>query len=129
MGDQSAVKGAEALRNGAAELFGAVGASDHDRRLSDKILAAFNHAYSVGEIAVADQLRSLLRQVDGSGEAEQEASDRRQRSAAHQADLWVTFVEARNRYREVSETPTSKRKAIADALDKMKEAYKTWSSV
>ena len=127
MGDQSSVNGAKALTNGAAELFVDVGAPDHDRRLSDKILAAFNHAYSAGETAIADQLRVLLRQVDGSDA--DDASDRRHRSAAHQAELWVTFVEARNRYREVSETPTSKRQAIADALDKMKEAYKTWSSV
>ena len=129
MGDQSSVNGAKALKNGAAELFVDVGAPDHDRRLSDKILAAFNHAYSVGETAIADQLRVLLRQVDGCDDDADDASERRRRSAARQAELWVTFVEARNRYREVSETPTSKRQAIADALDKMKEAYKTWSSV
>ena len=60
MGDQSAVNGAKALNSRAAELFGDVGAPDHDRRLSDKILAAFNHAYSVGETAIAEQLRVLL---------------------------------------------------------------------
>ena len=128
MGDQAAMTGARVLKAGPAELFGNIGAPEHSRRLSDKILAAFNHAYSVGEKDIADALRALLSHADDE-DGQDEAADRRRRSAARQADLWVTFVEARNRYREVSETPTSDRKAIAAALDSMKEAYKNWSSV
>ena len=33
---------------------------DVRRRLSDKILAAFNHAYSVGEFEIAKQLKAAL---------------------------------------------------------------------
>ena len=30
------------------------------RRLSDKVLAAFNHAYATGEVDVASKLRAVL---------------------------------------------------------------------
>ena len=36
----------------------AFGTPDHLRRLSDKILAAFNHAYATGEVELARQLRA-----------------------------------------------------------------------
>ena len=36
----------------------------YNRRLSDKILAAFNHAYAAGEIEIASRIRETLARLD-----------------------------------------------------------------
>jgi hypothetical protein len=40
--------------------FGSLGMPGFDRQLTDKILAAFNHAYAVGDIQVARRLHAVL---------------------------------------------------------------------
>ncbi|MEX2454422.1 MAG: hypothetical protein WD470_06945 [Rhodospirillaceae bacterium] len=96
------------------------------RRLSDKVLAAFNHAYAVGEVEIADGLRSVLAQT----EAKRPSSDKRTRyDALNHADLWVGFVEARNRYRGLSDARTADPAAVEDALAAMKHAYRAWSDL
>ncbi len=106
----------------AADRFGAPG---FDRRLSDKILAAFNHAYASGAVQAANRLKAVLADVDT---VERAAHERRQSSAVARADLWVIFVEARNAYNVLADTKDTKPTALEAALDQMKEAYRTWSA-
>lgn len=98
----------------------------HSRRLSDKVLAAFNHAYAVGEIEVAVKLREILAKL------EQErviAYSQRKATpvALSHADLWVEFVEARNDYRVACEDESLDGEAVGQVLERMKQAYQRWS--
>ena len=93
------------------------------RRLSDKVLAAFNHAYATGEHDIAEQLRRVLKLT----EEKRAGSDRRGTySALAHADLWVGFIEARNRYNALTGKKSGKGDVDA-ALEAMKEAYRAWS--
>lgn len=96
----------------------------HNRRLSDILLAGFNHAYAVGERDIADQLRGMLRELE---EREYNGGcDRRLSDAINQAELWVSFVEARDRYRTLCEKKPDHSATLA-ALAAMKESYRLWS--
>lgn len=96
------------------------------RRLSDKVLAAFNHAYAVGEVEIAEGLRSVLAKT----EAKRPRGDKRTRyDALSHADLWVGFVEARNAYRSLNDAKTSDPADVEDALAAMKNAYRAWSEL
>ncbi len=99
-----------------------------NRRLSDKVLAAFNHAYAVGEIDVATQLREILAKLEYNRVIAY--SDRKATPVAlSHADLWVEFVEARNDYRVACEDGSLDGEGVARFLEKMKDAYQRWSSV
>ncbi|MBI3451419.1 MAG: hypothetical protein HY057_01010 [Rhodospirillales bacterium] len=103
------------------------GTPEYNRRLSDKILAAFNHAYATGERAIADKLWSVLVEIDGAL-APEIKSQRKGPGAVSQAELWVAFVEARNRYRRVMEQTGGSGRDLAQALEDMKETYRRWSA-
>ena len=99
--------------------------SEVGRRLSDKILSAFNHAYAVGESDIADRLKGAL-----------EANEARRNNGSDyrttydplgQAEKWVAFVEARNRYKVVSVTAVEDAPELVNALEQMKDAYRLWS--
>lgn len=96
------------------------------RRLSDKVLAAFNHAYATGEIEVASKLRAVLQVT----ESKRPKGDKRggYDATAH-ADLWVGFVEARNTYKGLCEKKGVKAPDLNAAQEKMKNAYRAWSEV
>lgn len=96
------------------------------RRLSDKVLAAFNHAYATGEVEVASKLRAVLLVT----EAKRPKGDKRggYDATAH-ADLWVGFVEARNTYKTLCEKKGVKASDLNAAQEKMKDAYRAWSEV
>ena len=95
------------------------------RRLSDKILSAFNHAYAIGELVIAQRLREVLKENQ---DKLSEAPERRDRyDPLGQADLWVAFVEARNRYKSACENRTAEPGGEPETLDAMKQAYKLWS--
>lgn len=94
------------------------------RRLSDKILTAFNHAYAIGEVEIAEKLRHvLIENENGNGAAE--------RRGAHdplgQAERWIDFAEARNHYKSVCEKHPSQPGVGDEALEAMKEAYRRWT--
>ena len=96
------------------------------RRLSDKVLAAFNHAYATGEVEIAEKLRSVLRQTEAKrpGGAKRAPYD-----APRHADLGTAFAEARNRYRVVCEKTAAKPADVEGAMAEMKDAYRAWSDL
>ncbi|MDX1483793.1 MAG: hypothetical protein R3229_04860 [Alphaproteobacteria bacterium] len=102
-----------------------VGKPEFDRRLSDKILAAFNHAYASGAHKVAERLRTVLADVEKSERVEH---DRRTTSAVSQADLWVAFVEARNSYNDLVSRGDAPAEQVEIALNDMKDAYRLWAN-
>jgi hypothetical protein len=101
-----------------------LGMPEYDRRLTDKLLAAFDHAYAIGAHEIAARLRSILADVD---EAERAAHDRRRDTALVPADLWVAFVEARGAYDRIVVDKSAGERAVESALENMKEAYRRWS--
>ena len=103
-----------------------LGQPEYNRRLSDKLLAAFNHAYATGERDLAKSLRAMLKAVDA--RHRQAAGVARANSALGEADLWMVFVEARDRYRAVSGNEKHDLAAETKALDEMKTAYRHWST-
>jgi hypothetical protein len=103
-----------------------LGRPRYDRRLTDKVLAAFNHAYAVGAVEVARSLRAVLAAVEADDPF---TPQRRQgRQATAQADHWVAFVEARNQYRRAAGDPAGDPAAIERAMAAMKDAYRRWSA-
>jgi hypothetical protein len=108
-----------------SDIVVAIGAPKHDRRLSDKILAAFNHAYAVNELGVAGTLRRALEDAEQSFHVN--AAERRLSDALSQADLWVDFVDARDAYRRLSELSEPEPKELDRAESDMMDAYKRWS--
>lgn len=106
-----------------------IGLPRYNRRLSDKVLAAFNHAYAVGEIEVAASLREILARLDNSGDSDEARQRRDGAIALSQADMWIEFVEARNDYRVACENEKSDPIALDCMLEVMKSAYQRWSTV
>ena len=119
------ISAADLFTDDPSELFLDVGLPEYNRRLTDKVLAAFNHAYSVGETDIAEQLRVILLETEQKGR--QQFPERRDNQAADQADLWVRFVEMRDLYRHVAQDANASSADVSGALDQMKEAYKHWS--
>lgn len=109
-----------------SDLLNDVGLPEYNRRLTDKILAAFNHAYSVGERAIAAKLHAVL--VECQAQLGPSGADRRTGRAVTQADLWVKFVQARDAYRTTRQQPGADPAMVAGSLDAMKEAYRRWSA-
>tara|TARA_R110000868_G_scaffold1844_22_gene14766 strand:+ start:7332 stop:7697 length:366 start_codon:yes stop_codon:yes gene_type:complete len=102
------------------------GALEITRRLSDKVLAAFNHAYATGEIDVAQKLRDVLQIT----ESRRPRGDKRTGyDAVVHADLWMSFVKSRDAYKALCDTAGAKPAALAKAQDAMKSAYRAWSEI
>jgi len=104
-----------------------VGKPAYDRRLADKVLAAFNHAYAVGAHDVAATLRAVLADVEAADAARYDQR-RNPHQATDQADRWVAFVEARNRYRKAVQDPDGAPDEVERAMAAMKQAYRSWSA-
>jgi len=110
-----------------SEIILSIGQPERDRRLTDKILGAFSHAYASGEIGVAATLRRALEEVELGpmpGTAERRASN-----ALAQADLWVEFVEARKAYSRATEGTQPDPAEVEESRSDMVEAYRRWSDV
>lgn len=95
------------------------------RRLSDKILAAFNHAYAAGEEEIAFRLRDAL--VAAEQQARLQYPERRAGRALKQAGLWIDYVDARNCYLGLTRGAPAKRATVEAAEAAMTEAYRVWS--
>ena len=97
----------------------------YDRRLSDKILAAFAHAYEVGEVGIAATLRRALEETElRDCEAN---SERRSSDTLQQADLLVEFVDAREAYKRANEREPADPEEVDLATQEMIEAFRRWS--
>ncbi len=100
------------------------GIPEYNRRLTDKVLAAFNHAYATGAREIADQLRGVLTNVD---RKERALHKERQQTAVGQADLWIEFVETRDAYNAALADQEGQAKALEGALEDMRRAHQRWS--
>jgi hypothetical protein len=108
-----------------SEIVVSIGTPKHDRRLSDKILAAFSHAYAEGAPAVAAVLRRALEEAERDIEAT--GPRRRLGGALAQADLWMEFVEARDQFRRASDAAAPDPEELERSRAEMMDAYKRWS--
>ncbi len=108
-----------------SEIVVSIGPPKHDRRLSDKILAAFSHAYGEGALAVAALLRRALEEAER--ESDGALPERRAGDALTQAELWVEFVEARDALRRAVAAEAPDPKELEGARADMMAAYKRWS--
>ncbi len=125
MRDAKFIDVGDSMSDDPSEMLLDVGLPEYNRRLTDKILAAFNHAYSMGESALADKIRGLLGEAEQRGR--QRYPDRRAGQASAQAALWMQFVDARDRYREACGIEGADASDLSRKLEEMKEAYKNWS--
>lgn len=101
------------------------GVPRYNRRLTDKILAAFNHAYSSGEVTLARSLWDCLAQAEKV--SQQRYTRRRPNQALEMARQWVAFVDSRNAYRAAcdGEGGANSDRASAAFRD-MKNSYQEW---
>jgi hypothetical protein len=109
VGGQSGVPGGDLTKD--------LGEASYGRRLSDKILAAFNHAYAQGRRDIADQLLqslNLCRDLEGAD---------RVSGALEQARLWMFYVQARDRFAAMEADGSS---ALEEAKRALTEAYAAW---
>lgn len=104
---------------------GELGAPAHDRRLGDKILAAFNHAYAMGERPIASVLIEAL--IKAESRMLEDGLERRGDSVLAQADAWVAFVDSRNAYNALSTRDGAEPGVAEAAFLRMKQAYRLWS--
>ncbi len=103
----------------------ATGRTRYDRRLSDKVLAAFNHAFGLGELDAASRLRQIL--CDLEARFAPEAEDRRRYRPLDDAERWTGFVAARQRYRAVCDAEPTDAAEVRAALAEMRATYRQWS--
>jgi len=108
-----------------SEILIANPAPKYDRRLSDKILAAFAHAYEAGETGVAARLRRALEESEQSAAAAH--PQRRASTALDQADLLIEFVDARKAYKSAAQRTPSDAEELDRTSREMLEAYRRWS--
>lgn len=126
MDSHSVISANELFAEDPSDFFVDMGLPNYNRRLTDKILAAFNHAYSVGEFDLAESLRELLIEAEKRGQ--QQFPGRRPNQAQEQADRWVEFVEARERYREAEQATDIDPETKAELLKEMRDSYQRWSA-
>jgi len=103
------------------------GVPSHLRRLSDKILAAFNHAYAAGEEEIARRLHSAL--VAAERQAASQNPERRAGTALLQAELWIGYIETRNRYLGLAQDGATEPRLLATAEREMRAAHRRWSEL
>ena len=95
------------------------------RRLTDRILEAFNHAYGLGAKEVAKALLNALECAETGGRDCR--IERRVGNSLMQADLWVAFVDARDAYNRIAADEAPDSESVSRALSRMKTAYMHWS--
>jgi len=126
MESQSVLTADELFAEDPSDFFVDMGLPSYNRRLTDKILAAFTHAYSMGEYDLAESLREIL--VVAEERNRKQVRGRRPNQAQDQADRWVEFVEARERYREAEEAADTDPATKAQLLEEMRDSYQRWSA-
>ena len=125
MTDTSSISAAQLFSDDASEFFIDAGVPRHNRRLTDKVLAAFNHAYAAGEMDLARALWDCLVTAEKLG---QPYARRHPNQSLDLAAEWVAFVGARDRYRDVSRTNKGRPEDASDAFRTMRDAYQSWQA-
>jgi len=98
---------------------------EFNRRLRDRILAAFDLAYSVGDAEIAGRLREALEMAE-----RQPGGDKTERlgyDLPNPSSIWAQFVAARNEYEQACAGDGEDQDARSRAFEGMKEAYRRWS--
>ena len=113
----------EAATADAPALTASLGHPRYNRRLSDKILGAFNHAYAIVETETAARLRDILKDSEDMP-ADGESRDR---GPLVQADRWTAFVDARNAYQDLAGRRGADAEMVDAALKSMRAAYLRWN--
>lgn len=124
MADAAKISANDLFSGDPNEIFVDAGVPKYNRRLTDKILAAFNHAYSSGEGDLARDLWECLAYAEKRG-AEQ-FKRRRPNQGLELAALWMAFVDARNNYRKLSDDAGADEDETSRAFRSMKQAYLSW---
>lgn len=104
------------------------------RRLTDKILAAYNHAYGAGEADLAARLKSLLEEAESRelewcerpGGSVLAKPIRRNSKAVHQARLWTRFVDSRRAFVALSIRRDSPQDRLRSAYLGMRNDFARW---
>jgi hypothetical protein len=126
MAEGTPISASQLFSDDASEFFIDAGVPRYNRRLTDKVLAAFNHAYAMGEMDLARSLWECLVAAEKLGQMNH--GRRRPNQALDLAAEWVAFVDARDRYREVSRTPQTATDEASDAFRSMRDAYQSWQA-
>lgn len=124
MAEGRAIEAAQLFSDDGGDGFVDAGLPRYSRRLTDKILAAFNHAYSMGELDIARSLWECLVAAEKIGV--QQYPRRRPNQALDLAGEWVAFVDARDRYRDLNRADETDPGDAAEAFRTMREAHKAW---
>lgn len=101
-----------------------LGEPPYDRRLTDKILAAFNHALALGYPEIAERLYVALEKAENEGV--RKYGERRGITVLDLAGLWRAFIGARDTYQRALTDPAATSERRADALAKMRERWRIW---
>lgn len=125
MSDFNTISASQLFSDDASEFFIDAGVPRHTRRLTDKVLAAFNHAYAAGEMDLARALWDCLVTAEKLG---QPYARRQPNQTLDLAAEWVAFVDARDRYRDVSRTSKGRPEDASDAFRTMRDAYQSWQA-
>lgn len=126
MPEGNTISASQLFSDDASEFFIDAGVPRYNRRLTDKVLAAFNHAYAMGEMELARSLWDCLVTAEKLG---QQHHRRKPNQALDLAAEWVAFVDARDKYREVSRAAKGAPPDDAsDAFRTMRDAYQTWQA-
>lgn len=124
MTEGTPINASQLFSDDASEFFIDAGVPRYNRRLTDKVLAAFNHAYAMGEMELARSLWECLVAAEKLGQMNH--GRRRPNQALDLAAEWVAFVDARDRYREVSRAPQTQSDEPSGAFRDMRDAYQSW---
>jgi len=125
MTEGTTISAAQLFSDDASEFFIDAGVPRYNRRLTDKVLAAFNHAYAMGEMDLARSLWECLVEAEKLG---QNGHRRRPNQALDLAAEWVAFVDARDRYRDVSRVQHGAPDGASEAFRTMRDAYQAWQA-
>jgi hypothetical protein len=95
------------------------------RRLSDKILAAFTHAYVLDEVELASTLYACLVSAEEITEAEDK--DRADNQALGLAQYWIKLVDSKRRYEAILSNGGAPGDPNAeDVRNEMRTAFAAW---
>jgi hypothetical protein len=102
-----------------------LGQPRYSRRITDKVLAAFNHAYVLEEIELAQKLWEAL--VLAEEASLRQHSRRRPNQSIELAEKWVGLVDARQKHQKIAKDPAQSATPEADeAYADMRMAYRAW---